>query len=130
MKIISRATTVFLLLCTSGIADAVPHVTQTQLSEKVRLMPDGLYKADVIKRLGKPSHAYIPRDFREQHVDGDESLAYILVWENSPCSSVEISFDHSGKVTGSDGGVMCEGQQSKPKAKYSCAIASRASYCR
>lgn len=130
MKIMNRAITVFLLLCVSGIADAVPHATQTQLSEKVRLMPDGLYKPDVIKRLGKPSHAYIPRDFKEQHVDGDENLAYILVWENSPCSSVEVSFDHRGRVTGSDGGVMCEGQQSKPKAKYSCTIASRASYCR
>ena len=126
----NKATTVFLLVCVSGIADAVPRITQTQLSEKVRLMPDGLYKSDVIKRLGKPSHAYTPRDFKEQNVDGDKNLAYILVWENSPCSSVEIWFDHRGRVTGSDGGVMCEGQQSKPKAKYSCTIASRASYCR
>lgn len=123
----NKVITSLLLLVVVGSAGAAP---QTQLSEKVRVMPDGLYRSDVLKLLGKPSHAYIPRDFKEQSVDGDPNLAYILVWKNSPCSNVEIWFDHRNKVTGSDGGTSCEGKQSPPKAKYSCDTSTRASFCK
>lgn len=117
--------------CTFALA-----VPQTELSRKVRLLPDGESKAGVIRSLGKPSHIYLPADFKEQQVDGDKSLAYIFIWVNPPCSAIEIWFNKANRVTGMDGGEFCGDKlavlgplAARPKDKYSCKQKSRKNFC-
>lgn len=121
-----------ILLGFSTVANAAP---QTVLSRKVAMIPDRATKASVITALGPPTHAYVGADLKKKLID-DPNVAYVLLWENPPCSAVEVWFGHNGRMNGMDGGQFCGeklamlGQEAaKPNKKYACATAARRATC-
>lgn len=85
--------------------------------------------------LGPPTHAYIGADLKERLVD-DPSVAFVLLWENTPCSAIEVWFGHDGKMNGMDGGQFCgqalamlRSEAIKPNKKYSCMTPARKMIC-
>ena len=108
---------------------------QTELSRKVLQVPDNATKAAVIAKLGPPTHAFIGPDLKKKQID-DPSVGYILVWENAPCSAIEVWFAKNGRMNGMDGGQFCGDslamlgkEAAKPNKKYSCSTAARKNIC-
>lgn len=120
------------MLVFSKIVFAVP---QTDLSRKVLKIPDNAAKATVIAALGPPTHAFVGNDLKQQSVN-DPNVSYILLWENPPCSVVEVWFGRNGRMNGVDGGQFCGNSlamlgpnAAKPKKKYACTTSGRKAIC-
>lgn len=103
---------------------------KTELSKKARTLRTYASKAEVIRLFGAPDSAILPRDFKANDLDGTPDLAYVLSWENQPCSRVEVFFNHRDVATGWDGGEFCMVPGKPLEKKYSCANKGMAKVCK
>lgn len=72
----------------------------TDLSKKARTLRMYASRNEVIKLLGNPSAAILPADFKANQLDETPDLAYVLSWDNKPCSRVEVFFNSRNAATG------------------------------
>ena len=125
-----------------GLAFAVSYsmsvcaAPETELSRKVLKIPHNASKIAVIDMLGPPTHAYVGKDLKAKSID-DPSVSYILLWENPPCSAVEVWFGRDDRMNGMDGGQFCGSslamlgpEAAKPKKKYACTTKGRKAVCK
>lgn len=108
---------------------------KTELSRKVLTLPTNADKHSVLAVMGPPTHAYIASDLKRLSID-DPNVNYILLWENSPCSAIEVWFGKTGRMNGMDGGQFCGKdldflgkEAAKPNKKYSCTTKARQAVC-
>src|SRR5687768_11742211 len=91
------------LAFTSSYADPAQRKKEvTELSKKADQLKHGTTRAEVIRLLGTPTWAILPTDKGEWELA--KSLSLELRWSNGNCNNVAVSFDRTGKLTGSDAG--------------------------
>jgi hypothetical protein len=109
---------------------------KTILSVKAAKLKLSMSKKEVINLLGEATWAKIPKDKGE--FQSDALPLYIklkLMWKNTPCIPVEVSFDNYYKVKGwSEGRGLCYREHKvlkilEPGKEYSCKKKDRRKLC-
>jgi len=114
------------------LAEAVAAAkdTRTALSRAAANVTSGMRREGVIALLGAPSNVISPGKLKANDIDHGPDIEYVLTWDNPGCSRIEVFFNASNQVTGTDQGRMCDFPMKPLADGYSCSKSSNARYCR